>query len=344
MKLNDSQEWRCPATHACPKQLEGRLESYAKRERMDIAGMGETMAQQLVASGLVKTVADLYSLDEAKLLTLPRTGKKTAENLLKGIAESKGRGLGRLLGGLSIPNVGEEMGPLLAKAFPSLDAILAASEAELASVPGFGPVRARSVKAFFDCPEGRALVAGFRAAGVKLTEDVKAPKASAPRFTGKTIVVTGTLANFTRASINELIEALGAKAGSSVSKNTDLVVVGDDAGSKLAQGPRVEHQGRDGAGIRRRWSRIWTATPPRSRARAVLTGKTVVVTGTLLKYKRADIEALIEKHGGKAGSGVSKNTSFVVAGDDAGSKLAKARELGIEVIDEAEFDKRIGAA
>ncbi|MBY0229819.1 MAG: NAD-dependent DNA ligase LigA [Gemmataceae bacterium] len=343
VKLNDSQEWRCPATFTCPKQLEGRLESFAKRERMDIAGMGETTAAALVAQGLVKSVADLYSLTEEQLLTLPGFGKKKAETLLKGIEASKGRGLGKLLGGLSIPNVGEEMGPLLSKSFPSLDAIVAASEAELAAVPGFGPVRAKSIKAYFGGAEGQALVAKLRAAGVKLTEDVKAPTGGAALFAGKTIVVTGTLVNFTRSTINARIESLGAKAGSSVSKNTDLVIVGTDAGSKLDRarelGVKVVTEEEFEAMIADLAS---AATAPPEEG--PLAGKTVVVTGTLMKYDRRGIEALIEEKGGKAGSGVSKNTSFVVAGEDAGSKLAKARELGIEVIDEAEFERRVGVS
>jgi DNA ligase (NAD+) len=257
VRLNDTgNNYVCTGTHTCPAQLQGRIESFAKRSRMDISGLGESMAEELVSRGLVKTVADLYTLTEEQLLTIPGVKEKKARNLLKGIEESKGRGLGRLLGGLSIPNVGEEMGPLLAQAFPSLDALLAASEEQLAAVPGIGPVRARSVRSFFDCPEGQALVKGLREAGVKLTEDVKAA--------------------------------------------------------------------------------------PSSASVAPLAGKTVVVTGVLTKYKRHEAEALIEAKGGKVASSVSKSTSFVVAGADAGSKLAKARELGVEVIDEAELERRAG--
>ncbi len=348
VRINDSGNlYVCTATATCPAQLAGRLESFAKRTRMDIEGMGETMAEQLVASGLVKTVADLYTLTEEKILTLPRTGKKTAQNLLRGIEASKSRGLGRLLGGLSIPNVGEEMGPLLAKSFPSLDAILAASEAELAAVPGFGPVRAKSIRAFFHCDAGRALVAGLRAAGVKLTEDVKtAPAGPAAVFAGKTIVVTGTLANYTRATINDRITSLGAKAGSSVSKSTDLVIVGTDAGSKFDRakelGVKTVTEEEFEAMVKDLQARAGPAAGGSVAAGGPLEGKTVVVTGTLMKYKRHDIERLIAEKGGKAGAAVSKNTSFVVAGEDAGSKLARARELGVEVIDEAEFDRRVG--
>ena len=227
----------CPATETCPKQLEGRLESFAKRSRMDIAGLGEEMCAALVKAGLVKGVADVYDLTEEKLLTLERVGKKSAQNLLAGIEASKPRGLGRLLGALSIPNVGEQMGPLLARAFPSIDALLAASEAELAGVEGFGPVRAVSVRQYLHGPRGQALVAKLRAAGVKLTEDV--PKGGPGVLSGKTIVVTGTLLNYDRLGIERRITELGAKSGSSVSKNTDYVVAGDKAGSKLDKAKKL---------------------------------------------------------------------------------------------------------
>ena len=227
----------CPATDTCPKQLEGRLESFAKRSRMDIAGLGEEMCAALVKSGLVHGVADLYALTKEKLRTLERVGDKSAQNLLDGIEASKSRGLGRLLGALSIPNVGEQMGPILARAFPSIDALLAASEAELAAVEGFGPVRAVSIRQYFHSPKGEALVAKLRAAGVKLSEDV--PKGGPGVLSGKTVVVTGTLANYDRLGIERRLTELGAKAGSSVSKNTDYVVAGDKAGSKLDKAKKL---------------------------------------------------------------------------------------------------------
>jgi DNA ligase (NAD+) len=221
----------CTATATCPAQLQGRVESFAKRERMDIAGMGEEMAKALVAAGLVKNVADLYKLTEEQLLTLDRVGKKSAQNLLAGIQASKSRGLGRLLGALNIPQVGENMGLLLAQAFPSMDKLLAATKEQLAAVAGFGPKRAESIWNFFHGPEGEQLVAELRAAGVKMTEEVRAP-VSGP-LSGKTVVVTGTLAKYKRSEIEKKIVELGGKAGSSVSKATDYLVAGADAGSKL---------------------------------------------------------------------------------------------------------------
>jgi DNA ligase (NAD+) len=129
------------------------------------------------------------------------------------------------------------MGPLLARAFPSIDALLASSQDELAAVEGFGPVRAASIRQYFHSPKGQALIAKLRAAGVKLTEDV--PTGGPGVLSGKTIVVTGTLTKYDRLGIERRIAALGAKAGSSVSKNTDYLVAGDKAGSKLEKAKKL---------------------------------------------------------------------------------------------------------
>jgi DNA ligase (NAD+) len=228
----DSPMYYCTNTAACPAQLQGRIESFARRERMDIEGLGEVVAEQLVQSGLVKSVADLYRLTQEQLLTLERMGKKSAQNLLDGIAASKTRGLGRLLSGLSIYGVGEAMAPLLAQEYPSIDALLAASQDELARIKGFGPKRAESIYKFFHSPAGEKLVEDLRTAGVKLTEDVR-PKVKGGALEGKTVVVTGTLERYSRKQIEDVIALHGGKATGSVSKKTDYVVVGEEAGSKL---------------------------------------------------------------------------------------------------------------
>jgi DNA ligase (NAD+) len=223
---------RCTNTAACPAQLQGRLESFAKRERMNIEGLGESLAEQLVQSGLVETVADLYRLKIEQLLTLERMGKKSAQNLLDEIEKSKTRGLSRLLAGLSIYGVGDTMSPLLTEQFPSIDALLAASKEQFAGIKGFGPKRAESIYNFFHSPAGEKLVNDLRAAGVKLSEVVKAKPTAGP-LVGKTVVVTGTLQNYARKEIEDVIALHGGKATGSVSKKTDYVVVGDEAGSKL---------------------------------------------------------------------------------------------------------------
>ncbi len=344
-KLNDSKNaYLCTATLTCPAQLQGRIESFAKRERMDIAGLGEEMAMALVTSGLVRTVTDLYTLTEEKLLTLERVGKKSAQNLLNGIEASKSRGLARLLSALSIYGVAESMAALLAKAFPSIDLLLAATKEQLAGVEGFGPTRAESVWNFFHCSAGEELVANLRAAGVKLTEDVHVT-AGAAVLEGKTVVVTGTLERYKRIDIERRLTDLGAKAAGSVSKKTDFVIAGADAGSKLSKAQALGIKVLSEDEFDQMVKDLESAAPASMKATTgPLTGKTVVVTGTLMNYQRRDIEALIEQLGGKAGGSVSKNTSLLVFGEDAGSKLDKAKDLGVPIVSEAEFEKMIGKA
>jgi len=202
---------------------------------MDIDGLGEEVAKQLVETGLVAKVTDLYRLTEKQLLSLDGFAKTKAVNLLKGVAASKGRGLARLIPALTIYSVGGSMADVLVEAFPSLDAILAASKDDLAGVKGFGPKRAESVYDFFHCDAGAALVADLRDLGITLTHERKAAPAGAQPLLGKTVVVTGTLQKYDRKSIEERIKDLGGKPTGSVSKKTDYLIAGDDAGSKLAK-------------------------------------------------------------------------------------------------------------
>jgi NAD-dependent DNA ligase len=244
------------------------------------------------------------------------------------------------------------MASLLAKKFPSIEQLLAASKEQLAGVEGFGQVRAESVYNYFHSPAGEELVAELRAAGVKLTEDV-AVRTGPAVLEGQTVVVTGTLVNYKRHEIENLIVSLGGKAAGSVSKNTSFVVVGTDAGSKLKKAQDLgieilsekefEQRIKDlGAAAGAEAPAAAPPVKPPAPTNGPLAGKTVVVTGTLLNYDRKSIKALIEQMGGKAGTSVSKNTSLVVAGADAGSKLDEARRLGVEVLDEAGFEKLIG--
>lgn len=229
--------YTCTGSATCPAQLQGRIESFAKRERMDISGLGESLAEQLVKSGLVKTVTDLYRLKLDDVVKLERMGKKSAQKLLDGIEASKGRGLSRLIAGLSIYGVGDSMAELLTAEFASLDDLLAASEEQLAGVKGFGPVRAASVFAFFHNEHGQKLVEELRALGLKLTEERKAtqPGASLP-LAGKTVVVTGTLRGYGRQEIEAKIKSLGGKPTGSVSKNTSFILAGEKPGpDKIAK-------------------------------------------------------------------------------------------------------------
>ena len=225
-------DYRCIGP-SCPAQLKERVRFYGSRRAMDIEGLGTVIVDQLVDRGLVHSIPDLYRLSLEDLIGLERMGKKSAQNLLDGIAASKGRGLARLLTGLGIRHVGEHVAELLADAFGDIDALMAASPQRLAQVSGIGPVVAESVHRFFASNAGRKVVDDLRSQGVKLTEDRKARSAGDGDLSGKTFVVTGALSRYSRDEIEALIKSLGGKATGSVSKNTDYVVAGEKAGSKL---------------------------------------------------------------------------------------------------------------
>jgi DNA ligase (NAD+) len=249
----------------CGGQLKRQLLQFARRTAMDIEGLGEAIAEEMLAHNLIESLPDLYRLDKDELIKArppkdPGKAKgKWADNLLEGIAASKDRGLARLLSGMGVPMVADSMADILAQEFLSLNALRDATEDRLSQVEGVGPERAKAIRGFFQRPATRDMIEDFRELGLKLTEE--------PRDVAK-----------------------GAAAVGGVS----------------------------------------------------LAGKTLVVTGTLTRYGRIEIEGLIKSLGGKASGSVSKRTDYVVAGAEAGSKLAKAKELGVPVLTEEEFDKMIG--
>src|SRR5262245_43807035 len=217
----------------CVGRLKKTLRSFAGRAALDVEGLGEEMIGQLVDSGLVRSIPDLYNLTLDQLVELERVGEKSGQNLLDGIEASKGRGLGRLLAGLAIPHVGEATAHLLAGEFGTIDAIMDASEKRLSKVEGVGPIMAHDIHEFFGDPAVRKMIDDLRAAAVKLTADAKPKPKGGADLSGKTLVVTGTLKKYQREEIEQLIRELGGKAVGSVSKNTDYVVAGEKAGSKL---------------------------------------------------------------------------------------------------------------
>lgn len=219
---------------SCPAQLKERLHFFASRRAMDIEGMGPALIDQLVDKGYVNSLTDLYSLTTEQLAGLDRMGEKSAEKIIAGIEASKDRGLARVLTSLSIRHIGERNARLLAEEFSNLDAVIAAPEERLAEIPGIGPIVAESVRRFFQSQAGVRIVEDLKKHGVKLSEENTRQKPSGgSNFEGKTFVVTGTLSHYSRAEIEELIRRHGGKTTSSVSKKTDYVVAGADAGSKL---------------------------------------------------------------------------------------------------------------
>jgi DNA ligase (NAD+) len=224
--------YRCTSNN-CAGRLKKVLMEYGKRRAMDIEGLGDEIVNQLVDTGLVHSVADLYRLTKEQLVELERMGEKSAQNLLDGIDASKGRGLARVLTGLAIPGVGDTVADLIANAFPSAEDLINASEEQLSQIKGIGPVLARSIHDYCQSVAGRKAFKELGELGVTLTQDVKAKPAGDSGLTGKTFVVTGTLEKYSREEIEELIKSLGGKATGSVSKKTDYVVAGDKAGNKL---------------------------------------------------------------------------------------------------------------
>jgi len=215
---------------SCPARLKESLLHWAARGVMDIDGMGEALVDQLVDKGLVTNVADLYRLKFDELVALERMGKKSAEKLLANIDASRRALLPRILNGLGIPFVGERTGQLLAETFGDLDKIAAANEDELQTAEEVGPKVARSIHQFFKEKHNRELIEKLREAGFTFTYAVK--KKSGP-LRGLTFVLTGTLPSLTREDAKERIETAGGKVAGSVSKKTNYVVAGEEAGSKL---------------------------------------------------------------------------------------------------------------
>jgi DNA ligase (NAD+) len=219
--------------------VRGRIEHWCARGAMDIEGGGEVLAAQLVKSGLVKDVADLYKLTLAELSNLERMGEKSAQNFLEGIQASKQRDLWRVLFGLGIFHVGAGVAKSLGRAFPDLDDLFAAGPTRLAEVEDIGEVIAESLAQWHDDPRNRDLLARLRNAGVNFRSSLYNPAAALGPFAGKTFVLTGTLPTMTREDASAKIEALGGKVSGSVSKKTDFVLAGEEAGSKLEKAQKL---------------------------------------------------------------------------------------------------------
>jgi DNA ligase (NAD+) len=246
-KEPDSPAYYCTAPRGqCGGQLQRQLLQFARRTAMDIEGMGEAIVEEMLAAGIVESLPDLYRLTKTDLLKArpPKDAKKAsgkwADNLLAGLAASKDRGLARLLSGMGVPMVADSMADELAQAFLSIDALKDASVERLSQVEGIGPERAKAIHGFFQQPSTRDMIEDFRELGLKLTEEPRNVAAAAAAtggvsLAGKTLVVTGTLERYSRPEIEELIKSLGGKPAGSVSKKTDYVVAGADAGSKLAK-------------------------------------------------------------------------------------------------------------
>jgi DNA ligase (NAD+) len=223
---------RCTGGLFCPAQRKEALRHFASRRALDIEGLGTSLIDQLVTTGRAKTPADLYTLELDELEALERMGEKSAQNLLAALERSKSTTLPRFLYALGIRDVGEATARALAAHFRDLDPLLAASALDIERVPDVGPVVAASVHRFFEQPHNREVIEALRQRGLRWPA-MKAAAGQDSPFSGKTWVLTGTLSAMTREAAQEKILELGGKVSGSVSKKTDYVIAGEDAGSKL---------------------------------------------------------------------------------------------------------------
>lgn len=220
----------------CPAQLLRHLIHFTSRDAMDMDGLGPAVLEQLVAKGLIASPADLYFLPMEQVREMERMGKKSAQNLAAAVERSRQNDLYRLIYAMGIPHAGLKAAKLLAGHFHTMEKLIAASEEELAAIEGFGPIMAKSVRAYFDLAGTAHLISRLKEAGVNMTAQSTAQDL---RLAGKTFVLTGTLPTLTRQEASELVERYGGKTSSSVSKKTGYVIAGEDAGSKLTKAQQL---------------------------------------------------------------------------------------------------------
>jgi len=234
VKLDEEVAWRC-INPECRAHLREGLIHFVSRNAMDISGLGEKVITQLFEAGLLRSPADLYALRKEDLLLMERMGEKSVANLLSAIERSKANPLSRLIFALGIRHVGEKAARTLAERFETMDRLMQATEEELMAIDEIGPKIAQSVRAYFAQPNVQDMLERLRRAGVNMRQPKKEAPAQAAEhpFRGKTVVLTGTLASMTRQEAAALIESFGGKVSGSVSRKTDWVVVGENAGSKL---------------------------------------------------------------------------------------------------------------
>ena len=232
VKEEDEAATRCTNTE-CPAQLLRHLIHFVSRDAMDIEGLGPSLLEMLLNEGLIKTFTDLYKLQAVDIASLDRMGEKSANNLINAIEKSKSAEINRLIYALGIRHIGEKAAKLLCEHFLSVEKLFEASEEEIAAIEGYGAIMAKSVYDYFRLEGTAHLIAELKALGVEMKPLEKKEKAGS--FIGKTFVLTGTLPTMSRKEASLLIEQNGGKTSSSVSKKTDYVLAGEDAGSKLTK-------------------------------------------------------------------------------------------------------------
>ena len=217
----------------CPAKLFRNLVHFVSREAMDISGLGENIIQQLLDNNLIKNIADIYTLKFEDIASLKKNGKKFAQNLVNAIETSKQNDLSKLITALGIRHVGVKASKMLAKKYKTIDNLMKASFEELSMIDDIGPIVANSITEFFQEEQTIDLINKLKTAGVNMNSLEQESEDN--RFEGKTFVLTGSLEEFTRNEASEIIERLGGKTSGTVSKKTDYVLAGEEAGSKLTK-------------------------------------------------------------------------------------------------------------
>jgi len=252
----DEADWRCPNRRECPSQTVEWLCHFGSPDALDIEHLGYQTVTALVERGWLADPADLYALDATQLVQLPGFAEKSAQNLLDAIAASRQRPVWRLLVGLNIRRVGAHVAELLAQRFQSLDALATASLEALQAVEGVGPEIAGAVHDWFRDPQNSGLIGKLSRAGLRIKDEAAGSPAGPRPFDGKIVVITGTLPTLSREEATTLAQKAGARVTSSVSKKTSLVVVGQDAGSKLAKAQELDIETIDEREFLRRMGRV----------------------------------------------------------------------------------------
>lgn len=230
VRVEGEASWQCPNKFGCPPQIAGRVEHFVGRKMMNIDGVGEETAQQLFATGLVRNIADLYDLRREQLLKLDGFGPRSADRVIEGLEASRSVPYDRVIYALSIPFVGDTVAKKVAKAFPDIDRLMAASAPQLAAVKDIGPRIAESIVEYFSNTENRAIVERLKTAGLQMSMEEKSHEDLTDLLGGRTFVISGTFALHSREEYKELIERNGGKNAGSISKKTDYILAGENMG------------------------------------------------------------------------------------------------------------------